>query len=73
MAMLGVSLRHLAIVTSVFIQAITEDIMSNLIQSQPRLHATGFMTTEVTDTDLRPLDLAAIRARCQQSDITSTS
>lgn len=29
------------------------------------------MTTEVTDNDLGPLDLAAIRARCERSDITS--
>ncbi|KAJ7622843.1 polyketide synthase [Mycena polygramma] len=37
----------------------------------PRLHATGFMTTEVMDKDLGPLDLASIRARCTPADITN--
>ncbi|KAK7039778.1 polyketide synthase [Favolaschia claudopus] len=36
-----------------------------------RLHATGFMTSEVMDSDLSPLDLSAIRARCITTDITS--
>ncbi|KAF7351064.1 Polyketide synthase [Mycena sanguinolenta] len=37
----------------------------------PRLHATGFMTTEVMDKDLGPIDLAAIRSRCTVADISN--
>lgn len=38
---------------------------------QPRLHATGFMTTETVDEDIEPIDLASIRDRCTATDITS--
>ncbi|KAF8149650.1 polyketide synthase [Mycena galopus ATCC 62051] len=37
----------------------------------PRLHAIGFMTTEITDEDIGPIDLASIRARCTVADITN--
>ncbi|KAJ7046113.1 polyketide synthase [Mycena alexandri] len=40
---------------------------------KPRLHATGFMITEVADVDknLGPIDLDAIRARCTPTDVTT--
>jgi hypothetical protein len=40
-------------------------------ESQERLHATGFMASEVADEELGPIDLASIRARCTPADITS--
>ncbi|KAF9016931.1 polyketide synthase [Hymenopellis radicata] len=36
-----------------------------------RVHATGFMMTEVMDKDLGPIDLSGIRARCAPVDITN--
>ncbi|KAJ7898537.1 polyketide synthase [Mycena olivaceomarginata] len=36
-----------------------------------RLHATGFMASEVVDEELGPIDLASIRARCTPADITN--
>ncbi|KAJ7842961.1 polyketide synthase [Mycena olivaceomarginata] len=37
----------------------------------PRLHATGFMTTEAADKDLGPIDLDSIRARCTPTDVST--
>ncbi|KAJ7847083.1 acyl transferase domain-containing protein [Mycena olivaceomarginata] len=39
----------------------------------PRLHATGFMTAEVMDKDLGPIDLASIRARYLYAVLNSTA
>ncbi|KAK6974313.1 polyketide synthase [Favolaschia claudopus] len=36
-----------------------------------RVHATGFMTSEVMDGNLSPIDLSAIRGRCTIADITN--
>ncbi|KAF8178693.1 polyketide synthase [Mycena galopus ATCC 62051] len=46
-------------------------ISSQGLGRNPRLHATGFMTTEVMDKDLGPIDLAAIRSRCTTADISN--
>ncbi|KAK7044317.1 polyketide synthase [Favolaschia claudopus] len=46
-------------------------IVSHGTSDNERLHATGFMTSEVMDSDLTPLDLSAIRARCTTTDITN--
>ncbi|KAF8920772.1 polyketide synthase [Mucidula mucida] len=46
-------------------------IVSSSGGRNPRLHATGFMTKEVMDKDLGPIDLDAIRARCTPADITN--
>ncbi|KAJ7153578.1 polyketide synthase [Mycena crocata] len=46
-------------------------IVSSSNGRNPRTHATGFMTTEVMDKDLGPLDLDAIRARTAPADISN--
>ncbi|KAJ6494580.1 polyketide synthase [Mycena sanguinolenta] len=48
-------------------------VTSSASGRNPRLHATGFMIPEISDSDrnLGPIDLDAIRARCTPSDMTN--
>ncbi|KAK7057599.1 polyketide synthase [Favolaschia claudopus] len=46
-------------------------VSSQGLGRNPRLHASGFMTTEVLDKDLGPIDLSAIRSRCTPADISN--
>ncbi|KAF7374106.1 Polyketide synthase [Mycena sanguinolenta] len=48
-------------------------VASSASGRNPRLHATGFMIPEISESDrnLGPIDLDAIRARCTPSDMTS--
>ncbi|KAF7358619.1 Polyketide synthase [Mycena sanguinolenta] len=46
-------------------------VSSQGLGRNPRLHATGFMTREVSDKDLEPINLAAIRSRCTPADISN--
>ncbi|KAK7044311.1 polyketide synthase [Favolaschia claudopus] len=46
-------------------------IVSHGNSQNERLHATGFMSSEAMDSNLSPLDLSAIGARCTTVDITN--